>query len=390
MPWSDLINQNRVVDALRRTLDSGRVAHAYLFHGPEGVGKTATAIAFAQALQCERGGNDACGKCIQCTKIARFLHPDVRVLLPQPKDVVTDEIPARLQLLASNPFSVVDFSRRPSLTDPTKVSNKQVYYHVERVREDLHGQMNYRPTEGRYSIAILTDAHLMRTEAANAFLKLLEEPAATTVFILIAPMIDRLLPTIISRCQPLRFDLLEADHIEKALIDREQISPDRASMLARMAGGSYARALELADGEDLHEHREMIVRFMRYSYARNIREVSSVISQMSGLSRERVKNLMPLMETWVRDLVLYRTMGDRADLINVDQHEVISRFCDNLPHARLDHMVSLVEEAHMLIERNVNLNLLLTTLSSQLAAAMRGEDAARLYIPLNESLRGAA
>lgn len=390
MPWNDLIDQDRVVESLRRALVSERVAHAYLFHGPDGVGKTATALAFAQALLCERHTDDACGTCLACTKVQRLIHPDVQVLFPQPKDAKPEDVAERLQHLASNPYSTVDFARRPFLNEAEKSSNKQVQYHVKRVHEDLHGRVGYRPAEGRYIVAIVTDADLMRTEAANAFLKLLEEPAPETIFVLTTSRVDRVLPTIISRCQRLRFDLLEAGQIEQTLVARENVDPTRAAILARMAGGSYTRALDLATGEDLHEHRLLIVDYMRQSYARNVSGLAKVIDRMAAMSRERVKNLMPLIETWIRDLVLYRTLGDEAPLVNVDQSEVISKFCNNLPDARLDDMVSLIEEARLLVERNVNVGLLLTALSIRLSAAMSGKTADRLYLPLPESARGAA
>ena len=95
MTWSTLIDQQRVVEALRRTLESGRVAHAYLFHGPDGVGKRATALAFAQALQCEQNTDAACGTCLACSKTARMIHPDVHVLFPYPSDVDEHDVAAR-------------------------------------------------------------------------------------------------------------------------------------------------------------------------------------------------------------------------------------------------------------------------------------------------------
>ncbi len=390
MPWSDLIEQTRVVDVLRRAISSERVAHAYLFHGPDGVGKTSTALAFAQALLCEQPGDDACGQCRACSKVQRLVHPDVQVLFPQPKDVKVEDVAERLKLLAANPYAAVDFVRRPFLDDATRSSNKQVQYHVQRVHDDLHRPMGLRPAEGRYKIAIVTDVHLMRKEAANAFLKLLEEPAPQTIFILTTSRVDRLLPTILSRCQQLRFELLDPHDIELALIERDSIEPERAAMLARMADGSYARALELSEGEDLQEHRATVVDYLRHSYSRNVRELTEIVDKMSAMSRERVKNLMPLLETWIRDLVLYRNLGDEAPLVNIDQQATIANFCNNLPGARLGDMVALVEEARGLVERNVNVGLLLMALSVQLAAAMRGEEASQLYVPLSDIERGAA
>ena len=197
MSWRNLIEQPRVVETLQRAVASRRVAHAYLFYGPDGVGKRAAALAFAQTLQCEQGGDDACGACRACDKVSRLIHPDVHVLLPHPSDADPADIAERLRRLAEHPYAAVDFVRRPSLKDATAASNKQAFYAVGRINAELRQSMSFRPMEGRYKVVIMTDADLMRIEAANAFLKLLEEPGPQTVFILTTSRPDRLLPTIL-------------------------------------------------------------------------------------------------------------------------------------------------------------------------------------------------
>jgi DNA polymerase III subunit delta' len=390
MPWSSLIAQDRVAAILQRTIASDRVAHAYLFHGPDGVGKRAMALEFASALLCERAADEACGKCLACTKVARLIHPDVHVLFPEPKDTPRDEVRERLTLLAKNPYEVVDFVRRPSLADPEKTSNKQVIYHVHRIHEDLHKPMSYRPVEGRYKVAIITDAHLLRTEAANAFLKLLEEPSSRTVFILVTSRPDRLLPTILSRCQQVRLTSLSDEAIADALIQRESIDPERAMVIARMSGGSYAEALELLGNEDIAAGRERILWFMRYTYQRDIEKLAPLLDEMAGEGRERAKSTLLLIQTWVRDLVRYRHTGSTDGITNVDQAKSIADFCKGLPQADLEGMVLVVEEAYGLAERNVNLPLLFTVLSGCLRRAMKGEAGVRLYIPLAEPSSEAA
>lgn len=382
MAWSTLIDQTRVVDALRRTLASGRVAHAYLFHGPDGVGKRATALAFARALLCERGGDTPCDRCLACTKTTRMLHPDVHVLFPYPADVDEHDVAERLRRLGENPYAAIDYVRRPSLGDPGKASNKQASYPVARINEEVRRAMGFKPLEGRYKVAIMTDADLLRTEAANAFLKLLEEPTPQTVFVLTTSRADRLLPTIVSRCQRIRFDPLPAEAIEAALVAREGVDPALAATLARMADGSYTRALDLAENDDLMASRQLVLDFFRLAYARNVDKLADLVDEMGKLGRERLKGLMGLMLGWMRDLLLYQTMGASAPLVNVDQAEAVERFCRNLPDADLEAMVGLVEQAVELVERNVHVGLVLTVLAQALSAAMRGDHPGRLYVPL--------
>jgi DNA polymerase-3 subunit delta' len=318
-----------------------------------------------------------------------MVHPDVHVNLPHPwsqeKDRDEEDMGARIRRLGENPYAAIDYVRRPSLSDPSETSNQQVYYRIDQVRQDIIQPMSLAKGEGKYKVNILIDAEKMREEAANAFLKLLEEPPPQTVFLLTTNRPDQLLPTILSRCQQLRFDPLLPDTIEEALIDREEMEPEAASMLARMADGSYSRALELAENDALMTSRELVLDFFRAAYTQKVESLDRCIQELQNQGRERVKNVLRLMLRWMRDLLLYRTMGEEAPLVNVDQKEAVARFCDNLPDADLEGMVTLVEEAMELAERNVRVSLILTALAHGLARAMRGHDAEALYVPLSEA-----
>lgn len=381
--WEHVIEQERVVETLRRAVAQGRVAHAYLFHGPDGSGKKAAALALAAALLCERNTGTPCGKCLACTKVRRLIHPDIHVFLPHPKDA--DDLTERVQLLAENPYAEVDFTRRPNLADPTATSNKQAMFSVEMVNEEIKRTMGYRPHEGRFKLALMPDADLMRTEAANAFLKLLEEPGPQTVFVLTTNRPDRLLPTILSRCQRLRFDRLSSEGIEKALVERENVEPERAATLARMADGSYTRALELSQNEAFMADRALVLDFFRQAYKLHASTTTELIEQMAAKGREQLKGMLNLMLLWVRDLLHARTLGPQAILINPDQADAVQRFIANLPDADLEAAVAMIEEAVELIERNVQNRLVLTTLAFRLHRAMRGPTHGRLYEPLAEA-----
>jgi DNA polymerase-3 subunit delta' len=385
MAWQSILDQERVVETLRRALQQERVAHAYLFHGPEGVGKRAVALELARALQCTEQTTEACDECRACQKTRRMVHPDVHVLFPYPKGTDEGDVAERIQRLGENPYAAVDFVRRPSLSDPSETSNKQVMYHIDRVQDDLLRPMSFRPGEGAYKVALVTDVEYMNETAANAFLKLLEEPPPQTVFLLTTNRPEQLLPTIVSRCQRLRFDPLLPESIETALVEREDVDADAAAMLARMADGSYSHALDLAQNDALMTSRELVLDYFRAAYTQKVESLTSCIQEIAGQGREQVKGVLRLMLRWVRDLMLYRTMGDEASLVNVDQAEAVARFCRNLPDADLEAMVTLVEEALHLTERNVRVRLVLTSLAQALARAMRGRSPGSLYEPLPDA-----
>ena len=391
MAWSSVLDQERVVQTLRRALTQERVAHAYLLHGPDGVGKRAVAYEMARALQCPEQADEACDACPTCRKTRRMVHPDVHVNLPHPwsqeKDRDEEDMGKRIRRLGDNPYAAIDYVRRPSLSDPSETSNQQVYYRIDQVRQDIIQPMSLARGEGAYKVNVLIDAEKMREEAANTFLKLLEEPPPQTVFLLTTNRPEQLLPTILSRCQQLRFDPLLPETIEQALVDRENMAPDEASMLSRMADGSYSRALELAENDALMTSRELVLDYFRAAYTQKVESLDSCIQELKSQGRERVKSVLRLMLRWMRDLLLYRTMGEEAPLVNVDQKEAVARFCNNLPDADLEGMVTLVEEAMELAERNVRVALVLTALAQGLARAMRGQEVESLYVPLSEAER---
>src|SRR2546422_11274466 len=211
MPFRDLVDQDHAVLLLRTAVRSSRASHAYLFVGPRGVGRHRTAIAFAQLLNCERADSDACGQCRACTLIASGQHPDVRVV-----DVAGGR--------------VLD----PEDTTKTGIGIKQVLA--------LRREVVYPPYQGRWKVYVLADAETMTTEAANSPPKGLEEPPDRVRIILISESKVALLPTGVSRCQLVRFSLIPAPAIERALVERHGVPKGRGPLVAALSGGAPGRA----------------------------------------------------------------------------------------------------------------------------------------------------
>lgn len=388
MGWSSIIDQERVIGSLRSAIQADRVAHAYLFHGPDGVGKRAVALEFARTLLCESGLDAPCDECAACHKSGQGVHADLHFLMPQPKEVPIDEVAKRTRLAFEDPYAVVDFARRPSLDDPDKTSNKQAGYHIERVYSDLYRPMSFKPVEGRFKVAIITDVHLFNTTSANAFLKLLEEPAPRTVFILTTQRTERVLPTILSRCQRIRFALLPAENISRRLVGADVVDEARATIIARMADGSYSRAMSLASNLDLMAQRQAVISLFRLIWkARSgspseLDSLTDVAAQTSAYGRERAKNFLFLVLSWLRDILLYRNVGSAEVLVNVDEAKAIVDFVDGVPEADVESMIEVVEEAIELTQRNVHLGVLMLTLFNELRRCIRGERSDGLYRPL--------
>ncbi len=380
MAWNNILGQQQAVSLLRHAIASGRIGHAYLFHGPDGVGKRAVAIEMACVLQCDHARDTACGACLSCIKVRELRHPDVHVLLPQPNDATQEEVSERLLSLAKDPYATIDFNRRAS---GKPVSNKQAFYPIRRIRDDLYHILSLRPREGKYRIVVITQADAMKEPAANSFLKLLEEPGPETVLILTTSRTDLLLPTILSRCQRVRFGLLDESSVAAALQRREGLEARTAQLYARMAGGSCSAALELASSSALQTERQSALQFLKHSYMRRPENQLPLIDELVKGGRDHTKSVLVHILVWIRDLTLWRVLEEDANITNVDMEKAVASFASRLGRADLDGMARLVDECRMFVGREINLKILLVALSQAIGRAMRTPDAGNLYVPLS-------
>jgi len=220
--WQGIEGHDEVVAQFRRALGRGRLASSFLFMGPEGIGKRSFALKLAQALLCgarPEAALDPCGLCPACTQVLALTHPDLELVAKPPEK---SELP--LELL---------------------IGDKE-----HRMRRGLCHWIAMKPFMGGRKVAILDDADSLNPEGANSLLKTLEEPPPRSLLILIGTSPARQLPTIRSRCQIVRFRPLPAEVVQSILIGQGLVEDAaEAGKLARHAGGSVRRALELAEPE---------------------------------------------------------------------------------------------------------------------------------------------
>lgn len=215
--WERLVGQEAAVAALREALSSHSPGHAWLFVGPEGVGRRPAALAFAAALNCDRA-SVGCGECLECRKVLRGAHPDVHYVAPEGQQILVDQIRG-----SSTDRGVIPEASRSSL-------------------------------EGRTKVFVIEDAAQLNPHAANALLKVLEEPPAGVVFLLVTADPDGLPETVVSRCRRIDFVPLGPDAIRTVLVEHHGLDPERAAWAARL-GGNLARALRLAFDPDAAARR---------------------------------------------------------------------------------------------------------------------------------------
>ncbi|MBN4058996.1 DNA polymerase III subunit delta', partial [bacterium AH-315-J04] len=229
MPLADIRHQNHAHRQVQRAISQGRLAHAYIFHGPDGVGKEMFARALAQRLLCDEPTEAAleqssdtktiqqgCGECQECVAVTNNTHPDIHSIYRQ--------------LIREHP-------------DSTLRKRKALELGVDVIRHFIIDKASFTPLRGKIKIFIIREADRITVAAQNALLKTLEEPPGATLIILLATDLSRLLPTTLSRCQVLTFNPLPDDFVRQTLSESQpDLSPERANWYARIAGGSMGIA----------------------------------------------------------------------------------------------------------------------------------------------------
>ncbi|MBP3192353.1 ATP-binding protein [Natronogracilivirga saccharolytica] len=369
-----LIGQERLREQMWRIAAEDRISHAYLISGQPGSGKKPLALAFAEAIN----GIQNLGMPASDSKSHRrswFFHPDIHVFIPMPGNAGRDELRARLELLAEDPYEIIDFSVRPSLTGQEDAKNRRAFYSVEYFNSEVRRAAYLRASEGRKNVVIITNVEKMRKEVSNSFLKMLEEPGKDVTFLLTTDNINSLLPTVISRCQHLPCQPLDSEQIYEGLRRFDGYPESDARFLSRISGGNYSFT-RFYDTKTLQENREEIIRFLRMSYTVDVAGILDLSTQwQSNYNKEGHIAIINMIEMFLRDIALYSAGADESLITNSDKLDVISNFCTRLTDAKIDNMIETLQEAHSLLNQNVQPRLLFTVIANRYAAWMRGAGA---------------
>ena len=308
MPFRDICGQDRPLRLLRRAWAGGRLAQAYCFTGPAGVGKRSTAVALAQAVKClspltappGEDTPDACGACRACARIAAGQHPDVTLIAPEEKTVIT----------------------------------------IDQIR-GLAARASLRAYEGTAKIWILDPAHDMQEPAANAFLKTLEEPPAGSLFVLVTTAFSALLPTIRSRCQDVRFAALGEEHL-RTILARRGRTAEEAAAAAAAAGGSAERAL----APDARERCAARARLVEDVWSA-LGSLPALLDQADRLAkdRENLEDALEALLAFTRDAAVAGIGPPAASLLPVERRTEVARVTGDAPLAALLQVHAVQREA---------------------------------------------
>ncbi len=322
MTFAQILGHDRQKDILRRALGSGRLAHAYLFSGPDGVGKRLMALALVRGVFCQEGAG--CGDCLACRKVDHGNHPDLHLLEAEGASIKIDQV------------------------------------------RDLQRQMALRPLEAPRKVALVDGADRLSPSAANALLKTLEEPTGEALFILLTSRPEGVLPTIRSRCQRLPFGRLAPKLLRKTLIERLGLDEVQGHLLAALSEGSFRKALG-KDRELYLEKRRELLKAVTALSPGSILPLFTLAGELAE-DKERLPDILEILQAFYRDLILVRHGRPREELVNIDLMEKIEREASRESVTSLLRKLDALGACRRQLDRNVNRQLALEVLLLRLAA----------------------
>jgi DNA polymerase-3 subunit delta' len=387
---ASLLGQPGVSEFLRGIVARGRYANAYLFHGPHGVGKTTAALAFARAALCERvlgaapvevepslfdvapvaagggAGDDACGECRGCRMSSTLQHPDLRFLFPlsgEEKTLETSVIET-MQALRDDPLYVFQYEKAASIR-------------ISQTRE-LLAELGYRPHTASRRIVVVRDCDRMREDQFSALLKSVEEPGASTVWVLTTARLARVPATIRSRCQRVRFAPLPESLVRETLEREAGVDEKDARMLAALSSGSLARALAMREAEpSMKDQRDAALALLGPALAGDPGALWTGIQKATGFGkagRERLRQALEFHQLWLRDLLRTR-YGAPELIVNRDQAARLKELAARIDAVEIRRRLLVLEEALRSIEGNVSADLTLFSTLSRVGGERLGEGA---------------
>ncbi|NLC04709.1 MAG: DNA polymerase III subunit delta' [Tissierellia bacterium] len=318
MDYKNIIGHKRAIEALKNSVKNNTVSHSYLFQGEEGLGKKMVAYVFAKTLLCKEGKEEPCNRCVSCVKFDSENHPDFFLIQP----------------------------------DKGLIRKGQI--------EELVKNVGILPFESKRKVFIIDDSHKMNLEGKNTLLKTLEEPPSYVTIILISSSINNLLPTILSRCQSVKFYPVSSLAIEDYLTRMYSKTVEEASFVSNFTKGSVGKSIFLSTSPQFFQMRDEVVKILDSLIKGDKTKVFSAMGFFNE-NKDNVEEIIDIILYWFRDLLIYKEIGKSHLIINKDKLEYLSSqsFMDfNL----INDIIVKVEETKDNIRKNVNYQLSIETM----------------------------
>ncbi len=311
--FADIIGHEEVLRHFKMSIEKGKVSHAYILNGEKGTGKKLVASVVAKALQCESGEADACDTCHSCVQAESGNQPDIIWVGHEKPGVIS----------------------------------------VDEVREQINRDIIVKPYSSRYKIYIIPDAHLLNPQAQNALLKTIEEPPEYAILFLLTDNIEKMLPTIVSRCVGLNMKPLREVDMIRYMTSQLGVSEDTAYFCERFAFGNLGKAVRLAKSENYQEIKDTTIRLLRQIYDMDMEDILASTKKLADYQLE-MQDLMDIMQMWYRDVLMFKITNSTNQLVFRDEYAAMKQQSAKISYEGIDNVIKALDKMKIRLEANVN------------------------------------
>ncbi|MGI4751975.1 MAG: ATP-binding protein [Janthinobacterium lividum] len=368
MQFKEIVGQETIKQRLLTTVKENRVSHAQLFLGPEGSGSLALAVAYAQFISCEnKQENDSCGECNSCRKYQKLVHPDLHFSYPffaKHKDnTALTFVDQWRKAFLKNPYLNLDEWRTY-----LEAENKQANINIAECHQIIR-KLSFKPFESEYKILIMWLPEYLDKEG-NTLLKIIEEPAQKTLFLLVAESQDDILNTILSRTQLVKIPALKDADIQEYLEQHHQ-TEHLAAQIAYLSNGKLTAALHMIARNDSSYH-ELFTRWLRLCFANDGLKLIDFTEQLVKLGRENQKNFLQYGMCFIRECGML--ISGAGSLVHLPEKELVvaqNMAAKVLTMPMVEVIADELDKAHYHVERNANPRILFLDVSLQLVKILK-------------------
>ena len=373
MFFRDVIGQEATKKRLIQSVNEERISHAQLFAGPEGAGKLALALAYAQYVSClNKQDGDSCGECSSCKKYGKLIHPDLHfvfpvVKTPKFKDPVSDNFIGewRKLVLGNAYFNLEDWFNFVG------VENAQglIYSHES---EEIIRKLNLKSFEAEYKVMIIWMPEKMHVACSNKLLKMIEEPPVKTLFLLVTENEEELITTIRSRCQLIKIPGIQPEPMKIAIGKLEGAIGKDVDNLVHLSRGNYRQALNLLElNESTRYNLERFKELMRFSYGRKFMDLFQWISEVSNMGRERQKIFLQYCMGLIRENFVYNLKNPTLTYMHEEEQAFSARFSPFINERNIVPISEELEKAFQHISMNGNPRIIFTDMALKIVKLIR-------------------
>ena len=358
MFFRDIVGHSELKRRLVEMVDSGRIPHAQLYTGAEGVGKLALALAVAQYICCEhREGGESCGRCPSCVQFAKLSHPDLHFVFPMATrdgvKVCSDMLDTFRSAVLGNPY----ISLEEWMNEASDGKTVQIY---AAEGEEIIRKLTFKPYQGQYKVMLIWIPEKMHEACANKVLKILEEPSPDTVFMLVSDKADDVLGTIYSRCQRITVPPIDKKDMELALRDKFSVDEEEVAYLVKNAMGSWGRMLGLMrETEDARYDFELFVQMMRLAWNLDVKGIKSWTEQVAALPREGQIRFLQKSQRLIRENFILRLRSRELTYMNSAEMAFATKFAQFIHEKNVVQIMEELALAEAQIAQNGNTKIIL-------------------------------